>query len=430
LLILGQLVTNLPEDSSAMVVCGQTIMENTTLDEDVTCPPDTANAIIIGAPNITLDLGGHLLKGSTPSVGVITQNNDGIVIRNGIIDGFENGVFLINSSNATIENLTVGNKTITDPNHFIFGVHIDSSHDVVVRDTLFEFSSVPHKAGVEIYNSNVSVSNIEVRGGGAGVSFSFAQACDPVLGPSNGEVINSKFSQIYVAGIYVACSSDVRIAGNDISTATGVGVGIQGEAPFLGAVTGLKIEENNIHNDVIGIEFRGVSGSLISTNTVSENSGWGIAMRQSLGCLINEPGWECVYSTANTISDNLAIDNGTDLYHYEKSIGNIWERNVCTTKQGVDIPECILPPLRMISTTTNYFMDLSTAYAAAPDSCAIDIEAQSVELPDNVVFNRDIIVSLKGGFDSKFTFNGSYTTIVGLLTVSRGSVVVDGFIVK
>jgi len=37
--------------------------------------------------------------------------------------------------------------------------------------------------------------------------------------------------------------------------------------------------------------------------------GWGIAATGSFGCDGPLPGWECFYSTANLISDNVALGN-------------------------------------------------------------------------------------------------------------------------
>jgi hypothetical protein len=324
------------------VVPGQTIMEDTTLDEDLTCPPGTSFAIAIGAPNITLDLGGHVLRGYAPGSGVVVSDQEGIIIRNGTIEGFNAGVVIFNAPGATVENLTVRNQDYIDPDHFIAGIVISDSQDVVVRDMLFEFPSVAHKEAVDIYASDVAVSNIEVRGGGCGVNFSFAgESCDR---PNTGTVLNSRFSGIAIAGIWVACCSNVRIAGNDFTTAPGVGVGITGDALFSGGVTGLTVEGNYIHNAVTGIEFRGIIESFISNNVITDNLLWGIAMRPSLGYLTGEPGYECFYSTANMITDNETWGNGTDLYHHEDCVGNIWEGNACETKQGADIPECT-PPL-------------------------------------------------------------------------------------
>ena len=174
LFLLVQFGVGLSAESRAEISCGQTITEDTTLVEDLACPPGTESAIVIGASNITLDLGGHVLSGYAPGTGVFSIGHEGINIRNGTIEGFNYGVFIIDTRRVTVENLTVRNLDISDPNHFIFGIHILSSQDVVVRDTLFEFLSVPHKEAVEIFDSFVDVSNIEVRGGGAGVSFSFA----------------------------------------------------------------------------------------------------------------------------------------------------------------------------------------------------------------------------------------------------------------
>jgi hypothetical protein len=342
LLILAQFIVIFSVKSKPEISCGEVIMEDTVLGEDLMCPPSNF-AIEIGASDITLDLGGYTLSGDASGTGVFAINHEGITIKNGIIDGFNDGIFIINSSYVNIENLTIRNQNITDPNHFIFGVHIDGCQDVIVRDSLFEFPSVAHKEAVEIFDSVVDVENIEVHGGGAGVSFSFSGVCDPVNNPSNGTVLNSRFSEIYGAGIWVACSSSALIQGNNFSTSPGVGVGIQGDAPFLGAVTGLTVKENFIHDTMIGIEFRGILGSNITKNYIYDNPYWGIAMRQSLGCYIPEPGWECFNSTDNTIDDNETWGSGTDLYNDENSLGNSWEGNSCQTKLGIDIPECRQP---------------------------------------------------------------------------------------
>ena len=343
LFFLLPLLFALPAESKPLISCGQTITQDTILAEDLACPPGTESAIVIGASNITLDLGGHRLSGYAPGTGVFAQGQAGITIRNGTIDGFNDGVFVINTHQVTMENLTV-DLVISDPSHFIFGIKILGSQDVIVRDSLFEFLSVPHKEAVEIYDSYVDVTDIEVQGGGAGVSFSFAGGvCDPLNSPSNGTVTNSRFSNIYIAGIWVSCSSSAVIEGNNFSPASGSGIGVQGDAPFLGAVTGLVVKENVIRDTMIGIEFRGISESTISNNHIFGNQIWGIALRQSLGCLTPEPGWECFSSTANLVADNETWGNVMDLYHYEGSLGNTWERNTCETKQGVEIPACSPP---------------------------------------------------------------------------------------
>lgn len=383
--VLGREGTVAPAGLStgASISCGQTITEDIVLDQDLTCPPGTESAIIIGGSNLTLDLGGHVVSGHTPGAGVFSMGQEGITIRNGTIEGFTYGVFVIDTQGVMVENLTVRNLDVSDPDQFLFGVHILSSQAVVVRDSQFEFLSVPHKEAVEVFDSFVDVSGIEVRGGGAGVSFSFeGGVCDPVNSPSNGTVRNSRFSDIYLGGIWIACSSSALIEGNDFSTAPGVGVGIQGDAPFSGAVTGLTIRDNVIHDTMIGIEFRGILDSEIVNNYVFDSPIWGIAMRQSLGCIAPEPGWECFYSTANLIADNETWGNGMDLYHYEDSTGNTWERNSCETREGVEIPDCTPPSATLVINYTSgqpgSYFTLRGANFPASSTAAITINGYTL----------------------------------------------------
>ncbi len=198
-------------------------------------------------------------------------------------------------------------------------MHIDDSQDVIVRYMQFEFLRVPHKEAVEVYASNVDVNHINVVGGGAGVGFSFAGTCDPLNGPSNGSVSDSTFTDIQVAGVWIACSSDLLIENNVFTTTPGgYGMlGIQGDAPFAGAVSGTLIRDNAFHDLEYGIEFRGILASSITNNSITNNINWGIMVRRSLKCYdpdYNEY-WVCFNSTGNTITDNFVIDNGADLFH-------------------------------------------------------------------------------------------------------------------
>ena len=249
---------------------------------DPGCGPDlpggTGSAVIIDASDITLDLGGHTISGDPFKTGVMVDGQDGVTIRNGTIDGFNDGIFLINTTDVIVEHLTISNLTVADTNHFVFGVQIINSHNVNVSYMQFEFLPFPHKEAVEVFASDVSVSNITVQGGGAGVSFSFDGNCDPVNTPSNGTVTDSTFLDIAVAGIWISCSSDLLIENNYFSTTPGgYGLlGIQGDAPFSGAVTGVIIRENTFYKNEYGIELRGILNSTITHNSITHNVNWGI----------------------------------------------------------------------------------------------------------------------------------------------------------
>jgi hypothetical protein len=80
---------------------------------------------------------------------------------------------------------------------------------------------------------------------------------------------------------------------------------------------------------------------------VSANTGWGIALRQSQG----NSGGATFAPTRNTISDNTAWGNSTDLYDDGTGSEDTWAGNVCATKQGAAIPAC--SPLTVITNPSN-----------------------------------------------------------------------------
>jgi len=118
-------VTTTPGRTAAVLTCGQTIMTDTILAADLSCPPEAEQGIIIGASNITLDLGGHVLSGYAPvgkvSQGIVASNVSGVTIRNGTVAEFSEGVDVFNSRGVTVENLSVRSIRSTDPDHFFLG---------------------------------------------------------------------------------------------------------------------------------------------------------------------------------------------------------------------------------------------------------------------------------------------------------------------
>ena len=337
------LLVGFPAVGTAAIVCGQTISVTTTLAEDLVCPSNVSPALSIVGADVTLNLGGHTLKGvavqTNPTTGIMVQGAERIAITNGTIEGFDEEIAIFNATQVTIRNLTIRNLEIADPDHYLVGVHVHDSHDVLVEDSKFRFLPVIHRDAVIQYFSSTTIRNNDMDVGMVGVSF--YPVCDPASAPNNSKILNNKFSNTPLA-IWVACTNNTRISGNTFIDNHNP---IQGDAPFAGAVTGLKIEDNVITTTVgpsLGIQFRGVRNSTVENNTVKGNDAWGITIGRSLGCIdpVNNPAWDCFYSTNNLIRCNVALENGTDLYHDVGSTPNTWENNTCQTQQGADIPPC------------------------------------------------------------------------------------------
>ncbi|MFC2120037.1 right-handed parallel beta-helix repeat-containing protein, partial [Bacteroidota bacterium] len=318
------------------MVCGQIIMENYTLTEDILCAriDDLSEAIKIGAPNITFDLGGHTISGDLSKgfmEGIIVDKVDGITIKNGTIEGFGNGIIIGMSNNSTIENLTIRNLDAADPEIFTNGIVADQCKDVIIRDCQFEFLPVAHKEAVVMgLGCDFTVDNIEFYGGSVGVNFGGGED------PSNGSVINSRFIGVTIAGILVQNGINGLIKNNVFTENE---VGISADSENLGDISGLTIEGNDIHDGFIGIIFRGIINSFIKDNFVNNNAYRGIAFEAHGRCQ-EEPYNNCFFSTGNIITNNVVRGNGIDLYHHEKCVGNTWEGNTCITNHGAEIPDC------------------------------------------------------------------------------------------
>ena len=322
------------------IMSGRIITEDLTLVEDFTCPPGVRYAIKIGAPNVTLDLGGHVISSHVSGdfgFGVAAENVEGITIRNGTLEGFLYAIDLINTDNSTIDNLTISNLDIVDPDSFLIGINISGSQDLVVRDSEIEFPPVLHKEAIVAYFSDITINNIEVSGGAVGVNFSNVNSSDPEDDDRvNGAVTNSRFYDMTIAGILVSRTNSMQI-NNNIFNKNEIGIAAT-HTPFYGAVSGLRIDGNDIHDCIsFGIRLNGAIESNISNNSVKNNGNYGISL-EPREFASGGSGQDFFISTGNLITDNEVIGHHFDLYHHETCIGNTWEGNTYATKQGAEIP--------------------------------------------------------------------------------------------
>jgi parallel beta-helix repeat protein len=110
------------------VQCGQVITQDVKLEADLSCsgaPEETA--LTIGAPGITLDLGGHEI--STAREGVRNEGHDDVTIRNGTIVSESGSVLLSGVSGNVIRNVAVRG--------LVRGISLeDSDHNRIISNEL------------------------------------------------------------------------------------------------------------------------------------------------------------------------------------------------------------------------------------------------------------------------------------------------------
>ncbi|SNB45212.1 S8 family serine peptidase [Geobacter sp. DSM 9736] len=88
----------------------------------------------------------------------------------------------------------------------------------------------------------------------------------------------------------------------------------------------------------------------------------------------------------------------------------------------------LLKPPAMVSSTASYFTTLSAAYAAAPEGAVIAL--QDALFTENPALDRNVAVTLNGGYDSSFAGRTGLTLLRGTLTVSSGTVTIADIVIE
>ena len=154
------------------VKCCDTITQNTKLDSDLdNC---IGNGVVIGAPNITLDLGGYRIDGDAVNGGSMdngidnTAGYEGVTIKNGRIREFTVGVKLTNATNNRLKELVVSRNgegislENSDNNHIEsntaysngIGISVNISSDGNLLEENTSFGNEMHGIAVENDSNN------------------------------------------------------------------------------------------------------------------------------------------------------------------------------------------------------------------------------------------------------------------------------------
>lgn len=89
------------------------------------------------------------------------------------------------------------------------------------------------------------------------------------------------------------------------------------------------------------------------------------------------------------------------------------------------LSSCANPPVKIARATPLYFSTLQAAYDAAVSGDIISSQAQV--FVENLTANRDIAVTLDGGYSCDYSFNPDKTTIKGMPRTSSGTVTMKNF---
>ena len=269
--------------------CGEVITASTTLHADVGPCPAGTDGIIVGADNITVNLGGHRVIG--PGVGADTGGSAGIriaqhagdTVTGGTVSGFDAGIALIGASKNTISHMTVQNNVaaLSTPNGFEgseFGdgiILFFSGGNKIDSDTVSANGPFDNVGLLGLGTDNNTISNNTIRNsvgdgmqGNQGVGFGidlspFADLTLPGRGGSlhGNNIVNNEVRGNYTSGISSQSNVGATIAHNIV-----IGNGLKN--PFPGNGIGVQHNARATPNLM----------DTIQANTIHGNGGNGIAL--------------------------------------------------------------------------------------------------------------------------------------------------------
>jgi len=141
------------------------------LRKDLNFKLATGAAITIAPDNVVLDLGGHTLTntlaanmtGPTQAIGVTSTEHIGLTVRNGQIDGFNDGVNI--NSGSTIGTVTAGHLQIDDCHRVGITIAADQVEVLECRMRNIGAAAAPNNVwGIEVRGSSLHVMGNEVYG--------------------------------------------------------------------------------------------------------------------------------------------------------------------------------------------------------------------------------------------------------------------------
>jgi parallel beta-helix repeat protein len=305
--LVGLLTLNAGHANANHVACGDVITVDTTLDADLlNCPGD---GLVIGADNVTLDLGGHTIDGDGVE-GLYkdgidnTAGHDGVTIRNGAVREFYwMAVALIETANNHVQNLTLsGGRQGTlvldgfgfldsysnriESNVFLPGgwIRMEGSNDNLITENsdagMYLFASRGNRIernlvqGFQLYESDSNhLTQNDVNGGIL------------VINDSDENVIEKNLVSggITIGGSYrgePGGSKRNSVLGNDVHDSSYDGIFIQGPTdnpyyPSPGAIDTLVSGNTVAANSGDGIDVR-APGTTITENTANDNLRFGV----------------------------------------------------------------------------------------------------------------------------------------------------------
>jgi parallel beta-helix repeat protein len=262
------------------VGCGDVITKDTKLDRDLHCG---GLGIVIGADKVKLDLNGHTISGSDGLFTTGVENgrilgaepgHRGVVIENGVIEGFDRGISLQHASHNLIRGLTLRCR---------FGIDMDFADNNRIEKNSISGGTSGILLERESHKNRIRANSMSDAGFGVSMFLQsdgnriegnvISRTDDGIAALTDGNrVMKNTVSHNLNVGIEVS-GADNRVERNDVSWTSGKeprGAGI-----WVASVNTLVRRNVTSHNEDDGIRVLSPEVT-VSANTANFNGDFGI----------------------------------------------------------------------------------------------------------------------------------------------------------
>ena len=273
---------------AAQPACGTVITQSLTLEADLVCPDAPTPALVVGAAGITIDLGGHAIRGDLTVGGGVgigidgRGGHDGVKIRNGTVEGFGRGIVLHGASDTRIRDMQVGGAGSD-------ALTIEGGARNAVVESLIQGRG---RGILVVFSNRLRIARSTVTGAiGSAIS----------LAGDRGDIVDNTLGRDGAKGTVTVAGAGNRVAGNvvrgavmggQIVVASGAGnvvarnwvIGSRA-TPFTGADTGILVVQSASGTRVVenvsvaagedGIDVEDPTAH-VARNTANDNGDLGI----------------------------------------------------------------------------------------------------------------------------------------------------------
>jgi parallel beta-helix repeat protein len=303
--------------SAQPVSCGQTITEDTTLEADLNC---SEHGVVIGAPGITLDLGGHSINAA--AIGIRNEGHDDVTIRNGQVGVDTRGIVFTGVTGSVIRDVDFsGLQHAIDL--------IDSDDNRIVDNTLMSVwlsllsgsdGNVVRGNTIRAYEGFISVSQSSHN---RLVENVVETSQDVAIGVSDGHhnrIARNTLGSSYLSVAILRAANDNEFVDNAVS-ARSTGPAAPGLEVLDGASRNL-VARNTFLGNTVGASIASGADNLVRRNTATAGSGDGF--------LVGAP------ATGTVLQLNTAIGFGDDGIDVEAP-GTLIKRNTANDNGDLGI---------------------------------------------------------------------------------------------